>query len=204
MEPFVKGIIIMFLGFLCIPTDAQKSEIQPLTDSVNVQTTEPVKIHLPGKATIYSAVLPGLGQIYNRKWWKVPFIYGGFAALGYYINYNNQQYKINKQAYLDMADKDPLTNSYQKFYDDIVNELDPPSNWEKIFKTRISTYSRRRDLYIIGAVGFYLINILDANVNAHFIDFDISEDLTFHFEPLPSDPLTNTPIPGMTLVYKFK
>lgn len=193
----------MFLGFLCIQLRAQTSEIPPITDSVTVEIAEPAKIHLPGKATIYSAVLPGLGQIYNGKWWKVPFIYGGFAAIGYMIIDYNTQYKEFKQAYLDFEDQNPLTNSYQQYYDYEIDESEPPEQWKTTFMNAISKASRQRDLYIIGAVGFYLINILDANVNAHFIDFDISEDLTLNFEPLFSDPMTNTPIPGITLVYNF-
>ena len=67
----------------------------------------------------------------------------------------------------------------------------------------IEHYSRLRDLFIIGTAAFYLLNILDANVNAHFIDFDISEDLTLNIEPMPTSPYNNTPIPGLTLVYNF-
>lgn len=196
----MKGFIFLCLGLLCLNVHPQEPTTEVWADSVLM---DPVKVHLPRKATIYSAVLPGLGQIYNKKWWKVPFIYGGFAALGYYINDNHQSYKVNVKAYLDLDDGDPLTNSYQVFYEVPIDEANPPSGWETTFKSRITYYSRQRDLYIIGAVAFYLINILDANVNAHFIDFDVSEDLTFKFEALPSDPMTKTPLPGVTLVYKF-
>jgi hypothetical protein len=200
LKALVKGFIILCMGLLCLNVQAQETITEFPADSVE---TAPVRVHLPRKATIYSAVLPGLGQIYNKKWWKVPFIYGGFAAIGYYINDNHQNYKMNMQAYLDFDDGDPMTNSYQAFYDDPIDESNPPSNWQTTFKSRITYYSRQRDLFVIGAVGFYLINILDANVNAHFIDFDVSEDLSFKFETLPSDPMTNTPLPGVTFVYKF-
>lgn len=200
MKAIVKGLIFSCMALLCLYGQAQETAEAVPADSIEA---EPVKVHLPRKATIYSAVLPGLGQVYNRKWWKVPFIYGGFGAIGYYINKNHQDYKTYVQAYLDMGDGDPLTNSYQTLYDDPVDESNPPSNWQSTYKTRITYYSRQRDLFIIGAVGFYLINILDANVNAHFIDFDVSEDLSFNFDLLPSDPMTSTPLPGVTLVYKF-
>ncbi|MBN2807162.1 MAG: hypothetical protein JXR22_10940 [Prolixibacteraceae bacterium] len=200
MKALVKGFILMCLGLLCLNVHAQEPDTVVWADSIE---TAPAKVHLPRKATIYSAVLPGLGQIYNKKWWKVPFIYGGFAAIGYYINDNHQRYKTYVQAYLDLDDGDPLTNSYQALYEDPIDEANPPSNWQATYKSYITNYSRQRDLYIIGAVAFYLVNILDANVNAHFIDFDVSEDLSFKFDPLPSDPMTNTPLPGVTLVYKF-
>lgn len=200
MKAIVKGFFVLLMGLLCQTLQAQDTAVEVQADTLE---TAVERVHLPRKATIYSAVLPGLGQVYNRKWWKVPFIYGGFGAIGYFINQNHQNYKTYVQAYLDMGDGDPLTNSYQALYEEPVNELTPPSNWQTTYKTRITYYSRQRDLFIIGAVAFYLINILDANVNAHFIDFDISEDLSFKFEPLPSDPMTKTPLPGVTLVYNF-
>ncbi|MFA9389927.1 MAG: DUF5683 domain-containing protein [Prolixibacteraceae bacterium] len=204
MEPFAKCIVILLFGFFTIQLDAQETKIEHSTDSLHNNLSElPGKVHLPGKATIYSAVLPGLGQVYNRQWWKVPFIYGGFGALAYYINGFNTASNTYLQAYYDLKDLNPATTSYQQFYDQPVDELSPPSSWVEYFKGKVDSNTRSRNLYMIGAAGFYLINILDANVNAHFIDFDISEDLTLNVVPIAIDPYSNLPIPGMTLVFNF-
>jgi len=144
------------------------------------------KIHSPKKATIYSAVLPGLGQGYNKKYWKIPIIYAGFGTIGYFIGWNNGFYKTYKLAYSDLTDGDPNTNSYldldaAKYYD-----LDDPTDFNN-FKSGLSKqaeyYHRNRDLLIICFAGFYGLNIIDASVDAHLFDFDISEDLTMNWQP---------------------
>jgi hypothetical protein len=144
------------------------------------------EIHSPKKAAIYSAVLPGWGQAYNKKYWKIPLIYAGFGTIGYFISWNNKNYKTLKLAYGDLTDGDDSTNSYldldaAKYYD-----LDNPDELNK-FKNGLNKqqnyYRRNRDLLIISIVGFYGLNIIDASVDAHLFDFDISEDLSFNWEP---------------------
>jgi hypothetical protein len=155
-----------------------------IADSAKVSTTK--AFHSPRKATIYSAVFPGLGQLYNRKYWKAPIIYGGFATLGYFINFNNEQYTIYKQAYSDLIDKDPYTNSYLKLK---VNAslLQPEriSNFTEALRRQKDYWRRNRDLVVIGTAVFYAANIIDASVDAHFFNFDISEDLTINWVPGP-------------------
>lgn len=204
MKPFRKCILIGILGLISLYTFAQEEIAGEVVDSVITEVKGTKKVQLPRKATIYSAVLPGLGQIYNHQWWKVPFIYGGFGAIGYMAYDFNQSYNNYLQAYYDMQDNNPATNAYQQFYEDIVvDEFNPPSGWKESFKSRIRTAERYRNLYLIGAAGFYLLNILDANVNAHFLDFDISEDLSLNLSPVSIDPLACRPVPGMTLVFNF-
>ena len=143
-------------------------------------------VHSPTKATLYSVVLPGLGQAYNKKYWKIPFIYAGFGAFGYFINWNNKNYQIMKSAYSDFTDQDPETNSYLDLegaeYYDLSKEPDKTN-----FKTNVSKqqdyYRRNRDLLVICTFAFYGLNIIDASVDAHFFDFDISEDLTMNWQP---------------------
>lgn len=184
---------------------AQNQELDSLVLSTTIDslTTEVKAIpHFPRKATMYSAVLPGLGQIYNKQWWKVPFIYGGFAYLGYTIN-QKRQYNIDiRNAYLDLVDDDPLTNSYVKIdkYKDAESNI---SSSKTILYKEIRASAQDRDTYILFTAAFYLFNILDANVSAHFLDFDISEDLTFNLTPVYSPVAANYPIPGFTLVYNF-
>lgn len=175
----VCSLIILFLttGFSAF---SQKSD----NDSVKVK--KPVVEHSPRRATIYSAVLPGLGQIYNRKYWKVPLVYGGFATLGYFINFNNGEYIKFRQAYSDIIDNDPSTDSYVKLVTD-PRRLEPDKILQLTESLRNAKdyWRRNRDLVVIGTVVFYAVNIIDASVDAHFFNFDISDDLTFNWVPAP-------------------
>jgi hypothetical protein len=144
------------------------------------------EFHSPRKATIYSAVLPGLGQIYNKKYWKLPFVYGGFVAFGYFINLNNNNYLIYSQAYSDITDNNPLTNS---FLDLNLNPgLLSPDKLDQLTENLQSGkdyWRRNRDYVIIFTALFYAANIIDASVDAHFFNFDISDDLTMNWVPGP-------------------
>lgn len=154
------------------------------TDSIITKKTE--KVHSPRKATIYSAVLPGLGQIYNRKYWKVPIVYGGFATLGYFITFNNEEYGKFRQAYSDILDTDPNTNSFVELVTD-PRSLDPENIGQLTERLRKAKdyWRRNRDLLVIGTAVFYAVNIIDASVDAHFFNFDISDDLTINWAPAP-------------------
>jgi len=178
-RPVIWLFVILFFatGFSAF---SQKS------DGDSIKINKPVAVHSPRKATIYSAVLPGLGQIYNRKYWKVPIVYGGFVTLGYFINFNNELYVKYKQAYSDIIDTDPNTNSFTKL--NINPALYGPAKITQFTETlrRAKDGSRRnRDLVVIGTAVFYALNIIDASVDAHFFNFDISDDLTINWVPGP-------------------
>jgi len=178
------------------------------TDKVKADTLTAVPdqpVHSPKKATIYAAVLPGLGQIYNRKYWKVPFVFIGFASLIYAIDWNNGYYEDYKQAFIDISDDDPTSNSFE--------DLDIEGNWDfsnpsqvQQFTTRLErakNNSRRyRDLCIIGTAAFYAITIIDATVDAHLFNFDISDDLTINWIPQPVYAM-NQPLMGIHCVIRF-
>ena len=121
--------------------------------------TEPIQS--PRKAAILSSTLPGLGQIYNKKYWKIPIIYAGLLTSAYYINDNNVQYKLYKDAYLKRLDNNPDN-------DDFVGEYS--SGDLLILK---DFYRRNREVSILCFVGTYIINVLDASVDAHLFDYDI-------------------------------
>lgn len=124
--------------------------------------------HSPRKASIYSAVLPGLGQIYNRKYWKVPIVYAGFGGLIYGIIYEADHYNFYKGKYKYMYDND-LTE-----YEGIsIRQAEVYKNF----------YRRWRDLFSIGIAGFYVLQIIDATVDAHLIDYDISDDIALVIDP---------------------
>ena len=146
---------------------------------------EAEQIHSPKKAAIYSAILPGLGQAYNKKYWKIPIVYAGFGTIGYFIGWNNKNYQTMKQAYIDLTDGNPHEGSHLDLLPPRY-DLDDPNDYAN-FKTALNKqqdyYRRNRDLLIITIVGFYGLNIIDASVDAHLFDFDIGEDLTFNWQP---------------------
>ena len=138
----------------------------------------------PTKAIIYASVFPGLGQIYNRKYWKLPIVYGGFLGFSYAISWNGKYYTDYSNGYKDIMDDDPTTDSWKNFlpYGQDPETID--KEWLKdVMKRRKDFYRRYRDLSIIGTVAMYALSILDAYVDAQLFDFDISSDLSFRVEP---------------------
>lgn len=171
-----SGVILFIL--ISITTVNGQSHI--IEDSTALSDT----IHSPKKATIYSALIPGLGQIYNhinmpkgskKAYWKVPLIYTGLGATGFFLISNQLTQKALKQEYTNRIDgntTDPKWSAY-----------DNPG-----VLTLYNQYLNRRDLSILGFAAVYLFQIVDANVEAHFVNFDVSEDLSLQLEPtlLPS------------------
>ena len=155
------------------------------TDSLNKELNKKVFIPNPTKATWLALVIPGGGQIYNRKYWKLPIIYGGFAGCAYALSWNGKMYKDYSQAYLDIMDSNPNTKSYE--------DLLPPNaqyNEEQLkntLKRRKDSFRRFRDLSIFAFIGVYLISIIDAYVDAELSNFDISPDLSMKLEPTVID-----------------
>lgn len=138
----------------------------------------------PTRAIWLSALFPGLGQIYNRRYWKLPIIIGGFMGLGYATNWNNNQYQDYMQGYRDLLDSDPNTKSYMNFFPPTISEGDLDQEWLKnIFKQRKDYYRRNRDLCIISIVAVYLLCIVDAYIDASMAHFDISPNLSMDVAP---------------------
>lgn len=159
-------------------------------DSIKIASTDTImitpKTHSPQKAAIYSAILPGLGQAYNKKYWKMPIIYAGFGYFAYTITWNNKKLHQNRQAYIDLTDDDPTTNSFKDLEWTRIYNLDNPSSVQNLQEGLIKRqdfYRRNRDLNIIFTAVFYALNIIDANVDAHFFNFDISDDLSMNWHP---------------------
>ncbi|WP_289750788.1 DUF5683 domain-containing protein [Bacteroides acidifaciens] len=165
----------------------QPASIVVKTDSVPPAQDINKKIFIPNptKATWLAVVFPGGGQIYNRKYWKLPIIYGGFAGCAYALNWNGKMYKDYSQAYLDIMDSNPNTKSYE--------DLLPPNatyNEEQLkntLKRRKDMFRRYRDLSIFAFIGVYLISIIDAYVDAELSNFDITPDLSMKVEPTVID-----------------
>ena len=137
----------------------------------------------PARATWLGIAFPGGGQIYNRKYWKLPIVYGGFLGCAYALTWNNQMYKDYSQAYLDICDEDDTTASYEDFLPPNYNAQANVEYLKRVFKNRKDNYRRYRDLSIFSFIGVYAISIIDAYVDAELSHFDISEDLGLRVRP---------------------
>jgi len=194
----VQKIAIILIGLLfCLSHD--------LTAQDSVAFFQPVKPAFkpePLKATMLAVAFPGMGQIYNRKYWKLPFVYAGFGALIYSISFNTKKYNEMMQAYQDFTDKIPETDSYIPLvkwaeppdYDPVLypESYDPANaSWVKDnLLEAVDYYKRYRDLSYIGMAAWYLITVLDANVYASLSNFYVTNKLNVQVAPL------NLPVPG--------
>ena len=138
----------------------------------------------PQRALWLALVIPGGGQIYNRKYWKLPIVYGGFVGCIYAMMWNNMMYKDYSQAYLDIMDDDPGTASYNKFLH-LGRQITSANEerYKQIFKSRKDKYRRWRDLSFFCMIGVYAVSVIDAYVDAELSSFDISKDLSMKVRP---------------------
>lgn len=147
--------------------------IKELTvDSLVSVPQDSVKKHSPAKASIYSAVLPGLGQIYNRKFWKVPLVYGLLTGTVLYARQRTIVYRDLREAYVNLQDGDPTT-PINPNYTIVPSELNSLQQ----------TARDQRDRSYLFILGAYVLQIIDANVDAHLFNFDVSDDLTLYVHP---------------------
>ena len=138
----------------------------------------------PKRALWLALVIPGGGQIYNRKYWKLPIVYGGFLGCVYAMSWNNRMYMDYSQAYLDLTDDDPATASYMKFKH-IGSQITDANaeRWKDVFKKRKDKFRRWRDLSFFIMLGIYAVSVIDAYVDAELSQFDISKDLSLRVTP---------------------
>lgn len=138
----------------------------------------------PQRALWLALALPGAGQIYNRKYWKLPIIYGGFMGCIYALTWNDMMYKDYSQAYLDIMDDDPGTASYNKFLH-LGMQITPANEerYKQLFKSRKDKYRRWRDMSFFVMIGVYALSVIDAYVDAELSEFDISKDLSLKVSP---------------------
>jgi hypothetical protein len=182
--------LILILLFLVKPfSAASQDSVAP-----GISKSQVVQEHSPKKATLYSAVLPGLGQAYNHKYWKIPIVYAGFATTVYFINYNTGYYKDFRDAYT---------------YKSNGASGDPPNDYAKTYSSdQLLTYREyfRRNLeisYIVTGV-WYILNIVDATVDAHFFNYNISDDLSIQLKPAVTPGIRRDSFnPGFSVALKF-
>lgn len=159
----------------------------------------------PERAVWLSALFPGLGQIYNRRYWKLPIIVGGFMGLGYATSWNNSQLQDYTQGYRDLLDNDPATNSYMNFFPPNTDESSLDKSWlQSTLRSRRNFYRRNRDLCIIFVVALYLLCMVDAYVDASMAHFDLSPDLSMDIAPaMISSPANKRPAFGLNWAFTF-
>lgn len=186
-----RSVLFIFLWFLSGLT--LLAQTLPSSDSTTIHwegkwSTPKERFQpIPKKAILYSAILPGLGQVYNRQYWKVPIIYAGMAVAFIAYDFNNSRYQQYKKAYIARIDNNPSTT------DEFVG-LYTDAN----LKTLQDSYKRFADMTILfTAIGF-AVQSLDALTAAHLKNFDVSKDISFRFSPtvLPSGQL------GIAMIFK--
>ncbi|MCK0160165.1 DUF5683 domain-containing protein [Allomuricauda sp. F6463D] len=153
----------------------------------------------PSKAAFYSAIFPGLGQIYNKRYWKAPIVWGALGTGIYVYSYNNTEYRRARNAF-----KRRLAGfTDDEFYDINGDGSGPDVSSDALQEAQENT-QRDRDLALVISIALYALNIIDANVDSHLKQYNVDDDLTIDFNPyLDINPLTNSPNYGMALVIKF-
>lgn len=155
----------------------------PPIEPTNQFENKKVFVPDPAKATWLAVIFPGGGQIYNRKYWKLPIVYGGFVGCAYALTWNGQMYDDYSQAYLDIMDDNPNTDSYLDLLPPGYNVEANMDYLKKVIKRKKDSYRRYRDLSIFCFIGVYIVSIIDAYVDAELANFDISKDLSMKMYP---------------------
>jgi len=169
----------------------QKTKLKVVSDTI--------KYHSAKKATLYSAIIPGLGQAYNKKYWKIPILYAGFGTLFYFIGKNGHEYRLFRDAYNTVANGDSLNfpnNEYVVKYNANLTQLEEGRNY----------YRRNLELNYILTGLLYILNLIDASVDANLYNFDVSDDISLRFEPMKNQNIfvaKPEPAIGLTLKMKF-
>lgn len=141
------------------------------------------------RAVWLGAIFPGMGQIYNRSYWKLPIVYGGFMGCVYAITWNNSLYNEYKQAYRDILTDVELSSDPMRSYNAVLPEgytidrMGGRSTYTSTLQNKQNTYRRYRDISIVATFAVYALSLIDAYVDAQLFDFDISPDLTLNVEP---------------------
>jgi hypothetical protein len=180
--------------------------------SMVVQTPVKKLTRDPLRATMLAVVFPGMGQVYNRKYWKIPVVYAGFGGLAYFIGSNSSNYRTYMKAYQDFSDDIPETRSYQELEGlkgvdpatyDKATHLQTYIQYQEQMLRLIDYYKRYRDLSYIGLGAWYLISILDANVDASLFNYDVSDNLDLAVMPVQM-PVGGLMVAGVNVSLRLK
>ena len=197
MKLRILAILVLLAGSLT----AKGQELETKTDTLQnvaiadaeveppkTKLKKPRKFYDPKVASRRSALLPGLGQIYNDSWWKVPILYGGFALTIYYIDFNNEQRLINETLAKELI---ALQNAGQTI----------DTNALRVYRRRADTWRRNRDLLYLVTLGVYVLNIAEAAIDAHLKGFDVGENLSMNFKPKIGVINNGVPYLGMGITF---
>ncbi len=177
MKTSIFTFLFLFGFFLSAQESPEENrDIELITDSTFIETEEDIELFEevsdldPQRSAMLSALVPGLGQVYNKQYWKVPLIYGGLAAFGHLINYNNELYNAFRNAAI------ATTNGSENPFESVA------STETSLIRNR-DNFRRNRDYLIILGTIFYILNIVDAHVSAHLDEFNVNDDLALSIEP---------------------
>ena len=191
-------LICLIVHSITISLHAQDPE-RPIDNAIDSLIYDEEHIELfteistldPKKAALFSAVLPGLGQVYNKQYWKVPFVIAGGVMLGHYIKYRDRLYNSLRSALIAETDADPRTN----------NPF--PRLNEETLQANVDKLRRDRDYLMIMTTIFYFLNIIDAHVSAHLHEFQINEELSMDIQPAIQTTSLNSHSVGIGFSFKF-
>jgi len=176
-------LLLLFLSS-CFSTFCQET----VEETNSAQSTDSVYLHSPRKATLLSVVLPGAGQVYNKKYWKLPIVYGGLGVAIYYLDDNLKRVKLYRRSLVALQDDDPLTINETRF---------TPTQLDDLLDLR----KRWRDISYVAIAGIYVLQIIDAHVDAQLFHFDVSDDLSLIALPYVGGAVS--PEAGVSLTFRF-
>lgn len=194
---FLISYAIMFTALNAQDISDTTSVLINSQDTILLTTDEVVEIEIdtlenrPSTAALYSAALPGLGQGYNKKYWKIPIIYGSGVVIGYFINYNHQLYKQYRDGLIALIDQDDRTVPFDPRLD------------RNDYQRAVDYWRRNRDLLMIGTLLLYVMNIVDAHVDAHLELFTVEDDISLYLEPSFDQTAMQTNLIGISLKLRF-
>lgn len=194
---FLISYAIMFTALKAQDISDTTSVLINSQDTILLTTDEVVEIEIdtlenrPSTAALYSAALPGLGQGYNKKYWKIPIIYGSGVVIGYFINYNHQLYKQYRDGLIALIDQDDRTVPFDPRLD------------RNDYQRAVDYWRRNRDLLMIGTLLLYVMNIVDAHVDAHLELFTVEDDISLYLEPSFDQTAMQTNLIGISLKLRF-
>jgi Family of unknown function (DUF5683) len=188
-----RRVVILFLVFLfgkpLLFAQDKKVDDLVIKDTLTSKNGE-INPLAPAKAAFYSAILPGLGQAYNKKYWKIPIVYGAIGTGVAVYNWNDNKYNLFRDAYKRRLLSQKDGSIYDKYSDETLISAQ-------------RSYQRARDIGLLVTVGMYVLNIIDANVDAHLKQFNVDDKLTIRPNITPSDFKANQQNIGIALNYRF-
>jgi hypothetical protein len=195
MKKIVLACLIIGSSFTAAGQDSLRSELDSDTVFLKSDTatlTSYASRYDPRKAILFAAILPGLGQIYNKKYWKLPLVYGGLIGFGYGVHFYQRGYTELKSGLFELLETGAPTVSVLG-YDLTEDQL-------RRFTDR---YRRERDFFIILSAGMYLLQMVDAHVDAHLKEFDLNPNLQVKIQPTINNDMLTGRTTGISLILKF-